>query len=120
MFVNTRILPDLLVVHGTSAKMDPVMIQTYVKVKSLFLFSEYSCPVDYVKCRDGLQCVHKHSICVGDLYRYCVDGSSNDPEMCKGMVNYQLTRLWLRARLQLRKFKVTRGLTTSRNSKERQ
>lgn len=68
------------------------LFRNSVKISFLFynfFFSEYSCPIEYIKCKDGLQCVHKYSYCGGPSGRrwgICNDGSSNDPDICKGEI----------------------------------
>lgn len=43
---------------------------------------ESTCSGYRVKCNDGLQCIHKRSLCNG--YVDCQDGSDESPEFCIG------------------------------------
>ncbi|VDI63847.1 Hypothetical predicted protein, partial [Mytilus galloprovincialis] len=46
----------------------------------------HECANDYVKCRDGIQCINRKHLCDGTKWYSkidCADNSDEDPEFCK-------------------------------------
>ena len=60
----------------------PRILMTSHSHQSLHCLKEFQCPDSYVKCSDGLQCIHEGGMCNG--YSYCNDKSDEDEHMCKG------------------------------------
>lgn len=55
---------------------------------NLLFFLDYECPAGFVKCKDGLQCIHVFSMCTGNVLgpgSECKDGSDNDTDHCSGI-----------------------------------
>jgi hypothetical protein len=54
----------------------------HIDIDAYIFLKEFQCPESYVKCSDGLQCIHEVGMCNG--YSYCNDKSDEDEHMCKG------------------------------------
>jgi len=48
----------------------------------VFILTDFTCPEDYIKCEDGLQCIHVSSMCTH--IRHCNDASDYNKTRCQG------------------------------------
>jgi len=53
----------------------------------VFILTDFTCPEDYIKCEDGLQCIHISSMCTH--IRHCNDASDYNKTRCQGQSYYK-------------------------------
>lgn len=62
-------------------------------MRLLSVFEEYKCKEGYVKCADGIQCIHEQNMCDSPDSISCNDGSDENDQKCKGEVLHLLSFL---------------------------